>query len=198
MKTVRFKQIVNACGPPRVYLSWIKPAKDQELLKLQKNNRVMTVHQVLRGAGKDFGTVGIFKGERSVQLLVFPKSLRRFEDRRVIGIDYALLAPEPNAPAEKKPPALPSPKPARAPLKPVLSEVMPSASTSEKLKSSPPVAAVKQQAPVKLITPKPALPASVTNELKTILHQLKAGHISVVRAELEALIASQSPRQKPR
>jgi hypothetical protein len=53
-------------------------------------NRVMTVHQQVTGAKADFGTVGFQKGA-SGQILIFPKSLKRFADKRVTGFKYDLL-----------------------------------------------------------------------------------------------------------
>ena len=38
--------------------------------------------------GTDFGMVG-FKEKKGATYLVFPNSLKRFADRRVIGIDWA-------------------------------------------------------------------------------------------------------------
>jgi hypothetical protein len=61
------------------------------LKKALKHHRVLTVHRRLRGAKKDFGVVGL-EPARNAQFLVFPKSLRSFADRRVVGIDYDLLA----------------------------------------------------------------------------------------------------------
>ena len=51
----------------------------------------MTIHQENVGAKKDSGVVG-FAEHPHAQYLVFPKSLRRFDGRRVIGIKYELLA----------------------------------------------------------------------------------------------------------
>lgn len=94
MKTVRFSQVVARAGPPEVHVSWLPPAKDPVLKRALKEHRVMTVHQELRGTRKDFGTVGLaLKGP--AQILLFPKSLRRFAERKVVGIDYEVL-PKPS------------------------------------------------------------------------------------------------------
>jgi hypothetical protein len=64
---------------------------------LQSRSRhhcVVTVHQHSSGSQKDFGTVGIGEG-KDVQFLIFPQSLAAFAQRRVIGIDYGLLADAP-------------------------------------------------------------------------------------------------------
>jgi len=41
-------------------------------------------------SGTDFGIVG-FKERKGATYLVFPKSLKRFADRRIIGIDWGLV-----------------------------------------------------------------------------------------------------------
>ena len=91
MKTVGFSQIVARCGTPSVHLSWVPPERDRALKSALKQNRVMTVHQNLRGNAKDYGTVGLLQTPHA-QILVFPRSLKRFEERRVVGIDYSLLS----------------------------------------------------------------------------------------------------------
>jgi hypothetical protein len=91
MKTVRFPQVVQKCGAPEIHLAWVSPNRDSVLKKALGENRVMTVHQELRGGKKDYGTVGFLKGRNS-QILLFPKSLRRFTERRIVAIDYSLLA----------------------------------------------------------------------------------------------------------
>lgn len=90
MKTVKFSQVVEKSGKPQLHLSWVPHAKDKLLMSALKANRVMSIHQTLRGSTKDYGTVGLLKtGE--TQLLIFPKSLSAFADRRVIAIDYGLF-----------------------------------------------------------------------------------------------------------
>jgi hypothetical protein len=41
-------------------------------------------------SGTDFGVIG-FKERKSASYLVFPKSLKRFADNRIVGIDWSLL-----------------------------------------------------------------------------------------------------------
>lgn len=41
-------------------------------------------------SGTDFGMVG-FKERKGASYLVFPKSLKRFADKRIVGIDWALV-----------------------------------------------------------------------------------------------------------
>jgi hypothetical protein len=87
-KTVRFADILEKSGQPEVYTLWQKPKADRHLQSLLKNNRVMTVLQ--SEAGSDFGLVG-FRETKGARYLAFPKSLKRFTDRRVVGINWELV-----------------------------------------------------------------------------------------------------------
>jgi hypothetical protein len=77
----RFATVVAKVGKPTVHLAWLAANKDAELRAAVAANRVMTVHQVMRGGRKDFGTVGWVKGPQT-QVLIFPKSLRKFNGQR--------------------------------------------------------------------------------------------------------------------
>ena len=85
-KTIRFSQIVEEYGQPNIYTLWQKPAADRRFQAQLKNNRVMTVQK--SESGTDFGIIG-FKERNGARYLVFPKSLKQFADKRVIGIDWA-------------------------------------------------------------------------------------------------------------
>ena len=87
-KMVRFSQVIEECGKPEVYTLWQKPSTDRHLQSQVKNNRVMTVLKT--ESGTDFGISG-FKEKKGTSYLVFPKSLKRFADRRVIGVDWKLV-----------------------------------------------------------------------------------------------------------
>jgi hypothetical protein len=87
-KTARFAQIVEKAGKPEVYTLWQKPAQDRHLQSDIKNNRVMTVQK--SEAGSEFGMVG-FKETKGASYLIFPKSLKRFENRRIVGINWDLV-----------------------------------------------------------------------------------------------------------
>ncbi|HJX81056.1 MAG TPA: hypothetical protein VJ248_03395, partial [Candidatus Udaeobacter sp.] len=87
-KTVRFSQIVEECGQPNVYTLWEKPAADRRFQAQLKNNRVMTIQK--SESGRDFGIIG-FKERKGARYLVFPKSLKQFADKHVIGIDWTLV-----------------------------------------------------------------------------------------------------------
>ena len=88
--TVRFSKIVETVGKPSVHVLWIDPEKDAILQKAINSNRVMTIHQRPDGTKTDYGTIGFEKNVPG-QVLIFPKSLRSFADKRVIGVKYDLL-----------------------------------------------------------------------------------------------------------
>jgi hypothetical protein len=118
MKTTRFTELVGIAGRPQVHPLWLAPDKDPALKRAVRDCRVMTIHQNLHGTKKDYGTVGLHL-EGSTQVLVFPKSLRRFGDRHIVGIDYKLIVhPEPKDPAP--PPKPKADKRATAARKPLL------------------------------------------------------------------------------
>ncbi len=85
VKTARFAQVVEKCGKPEVYTLWQKPAQDRHLQSEIKNNRVMTVQK--SNAGSEFGIIG-FKESKGARYLIFPKSLKRFENQRIVGIKW--------------------------------------------------------------------------------------------------------------
>ncbi len=87
-KTARFSQVIEKCGKPQVYTLWQKPSADRHLQAQLKNNRVMTVQKT--DGGTDFGVIG-FKERKGASYLVFPKSLKRFADKRIVGIDWSLV-----------------------------------------------------------------------------------------------------------
>jgi len=87
VKTARFAEVVDQAGKPEVYTLWQKPA-DRHFQSLNKNNRVMTIQK--SESGTDFGLVG-FKERKGASYLVFPKSLKRFADKRIVGINWDLV-----------------------------------------------------------------------------------------------------------
>ena len=87
-KTKRFADVVEAAGKPEVYTLWQKPVQDRHLRSEIENNRVMTILKT--EAGTEFGMVG-FKEQKGASYLVFSKSLKRFENRRIIGVNWDLV-----------------------------------------------------------------------------------------------------------
>lgn len=127
VKTARFSNVVAKAGRPEAHVSWVKPETDSVLQSAQKQHRVLSVHQQLRGAKKDYGVVGVEEAsdrQHGVQYLIFPKSIRAFEGQHVVGIQYDDLAPgrsvAKNPPPVKRPKLklLPQPKPENPPPKP--------------------------------------------------------------------------------
>ena len=87
-KTARFSQVIESCGKPQVYTVWQKLSADRHLQAEIKKNRMMTI--LKSESGTDFG-IASFKESRDARFLIFPKSLKRFADKRIIGIDWALV-----------------------------------------------------------------------------------------------------------
>ncbi len=88
IKNARFADIVERCGTPEVYTLWQAPKADRHFQSLIKNNRVMTIQQT--DTGTDFGTVG-FCERKGATYLAFPKSLKRFDEKRIVGIKWDLV-----------------------------------------------------------------------------------------------------------
>jgi hypothetical protein len=86
--TARFAQVVETCGKPQVHTLWQKPSADRHLQSQLKNDRVMTI--LKSQSGTDFGIVGL-KESKDARYLIFSKSLKRFADKRIVGIDWALV-----------------------------------------------------------------------------------------------------------
>jgi len=88
VKTVRFAEVVARADHPETYTLWQKPAADRHLQSQIKNNRVMTIQK--REGSVEFGMVGFKKRERAIYLM-FPKSLKRFENKRIVGVKWELV-----------------------------------------------------------------------------------------------------------
>jgi hypothetical protein len=88
VKTVRFADVVEKSGKPEPYTLWQKPAADRHFQSALKNHRVMTIQQT--DSGTEFGVVG-FKQSKTASYLLFPQSLKRFENKRVVGINWDLV-----------------------------------------------------------------------------------------------------------
>ena len=88
VKTARFAQVIEKAGKPEVYTLWQKPAQDRHLQSEIKNNRVMTIQK--SESGTEFGVAG-FKEHKGASYLIFPKSLKRFENKRIVGINWDLV-----------------------------------------------------------------------------------------------------------
>jgi hypothetical protein len=88
VKTVRFADVVAKAGKPEPYTLWQKPSQDRPLQSAIKNHRLITVQQ--SETGTEFGVTG-FKEIKGASYLLFPKSLKRFENKRIVGIKWDLV-----------------------------------------------------------------------------------------------------------
>jgi len=86
IKTARFSQVIEKCGNPHVYTLWQKLSADRHLQAEITKNRVMTI--LKSESGTDFGITG-FKESKEARYLIFPKSLKSFAEKRIVGIDWA-------------------------------------------------------------------------------------------------------------
>ncbi len=132
MKTVRFAKIVDECGKPEIYLVLSDPARDKALQTAIRQHRVMTIHQEASGAKTDYGTVG-FEPGRSRQYLIFPKSLQRFADERVVGVKFELIDSTLTSTSTPKPEAKTKPETASVRNEPVVDDRKSPEKQTEKL-----------------------------------------------------------------
>ena len=88
VKTARFAVVVEKCGTPEVYTLWVKPEADRKFQSLIKSHKVMTVQA--NDAGTEFG-IPEYCERKGARYLAFPKSVRRFADRRIVGINWELV-----------------------------------------------------------------------------------------------------------
>jgi hypothetical protein len=87
---VRFTKVVEKAGEPEAHLVLVAPGQDRVLRTATKEHRVMTLFQETVGQKTDRGIVG-FEAGTNRQFLIFPKSLRAFEGKQVVGIKYELI-----------------------------------------------------------------------------------------------------------
>jgi hypothetical protein len=87
-KTTRFSKVIENAGKPQVHTLWQKPSADRHFQDQIKKSHLMTV--LKSETGTDFGIVG-FKKSNEGRYLIFPKSLKRFAEKRIIGIDWTLV-----------------------------------------------------------------------------------------------------------
>jgi hypothetical protein len=170
----------------------MSPGRDRVLQQALKAHRVMTVHQDVRGTRKDYGTVGMTQ-EPEAQHLVFPRSLRKFEGQRIVGIDYGELADgaslaststadAPAAPVRGRPRAKsePRPRPAKARR----------AGKSEVVPFEPPPSAPAKPPPRAVHTSdaRERVSRQVVEEVRRAAVDLKAGKAVAAYERLQALL----------
>jgi hypothetical protein len=114
VKTARFAKVVEKCGKPKVHLALIDPAEDRTMKAAVKEQRAMTIWRESVGTKADRGKIGFEPGPGR-QFLIFPKSLRAFAGRTVVGIKYDLLdsreVPKSERATLRRAPTKPKPKP---------------------------------------------------------------------------------------
>ena len=88
VKTARFALVVEKCGAPQVYTLWQPPKKDRHLQAQISQVHIMTIQRSESGA--EFGCVGFIERKGAIHL-EFPKSLKRFQDKRIVGIKWELV-----------------------------------------------------------------------------------------------------------
>ncbi len=88
-RTARFTAVVEKCGEPSVYTLWQAPKKDRHLQAQLRQSHIMTIRQPPGGA--EFGCVGLLEKRGGAIYLEFPKSLKRFQDRRIVGIKWEIV-----------------------------------------------------------------------------------------------------------
>jgi len=177
IQTARFSAVLAKCGQPAVHLTLVAPQKDPALRKLEGETRVMTIHRAHRGAGADYGVVGI-EPDPGIQLLVFPRSLRRFAGKRIVGINYDLLTSDLHVtgrlPAGRRPKLG---KKSGPPPEPVALFPQPE-------RTSPPGKAPREDLPPR---EPPTLPR-VLRELRAIERRLRQKQYAAARDEVRRLV----------
>jgi hypothetical protein len=90
-KTRRFGDLVRQSGRPESVTLWLGPKGDKTFLKAVGENRVLTVH---KEPGKtDRGRIGFHQAPGAIYL-VFPRTLPKDTESRIVGINLQLLADE--------------------------------------------------------------------------------------------------------
>ena len=85
-KSTRFADVVQKAGKPEVYTLWQGLDKDRHFQSMIKNERVMTL--LRSDTGTEFGQAA-FKKSKGATYLVFPKSLKHFQNHRIVGIKWS-------------------------------------------------------------------------------------------------------------
>ncbi len=184
MKTARFADVVRQAGEPNTYQLWLDPKKDRTLQRAIADHRVMTIHQNNVGTQKDFGFAG-FREEPHAQYLIFPKSVKAFADRRIVGINYALLA------KESRPETRPKQSKAK-PLSPATArrtkrEVTPKKVVAFELPAEKPQTRRKAKT-AKAPRSEPQIDPRALAELKKAMKELRAGKTVPAYERLAALV----------
>jgi hypothetical protein len=87
-KQARFAVVVEKCGRPKTYTLWQQPGKDRHFQSQIKRDHIMTIART--ETGTEYGMVGFLERQGALYL-EFPKSLKRFANRRIVGIKWELV-----------------------------------------------------------------------------------------------------------
>lgn len=87
-RTARFALVVEKVGQPQSYVLWQEPKTDRHLQSQIRRGHIMTIAR--SPGGREFGAVGFLQRPGALYL-EFPKSLKRFADRRIVGIKWDLV-----------------------------------------------------------------------------------------------------------
>ncbi len=185
MKTARFQDVVAKCGRPELHLTWSAPASDQVLQTALKQQRVLTVYQQTRGPKKDHGVVGL-EAAPHAQYLIFPKSLRGFAERKIIGINYDLLREGLSTGGKLPRPRAPRKVAAPARSKKVVRFEMPEPVLPPRPPRSTPAPKAPPARPERF--PEPEETDPVKQGIRQAIGELKAGHPLKARKRLETLL----------
>ena|ERR1700683_4117730 len=150
MKTVRFSKVVEKCGKPEVYL--LMTETDPDFQRCLHDVKIMSLSDDSHGAGTEYGIVGYDK-KRKGQLLLFPKTLKAFEEMKVVGIKYDLFAEEETSEPSPKKKTTAKEFPKKAKVRP-----------STKPVSRPPKKAAKKASSKVIHFPKPEVDDEEKNE----------------------------------
>lgn len=174
MKTARFATLVAKAGKPDHHLAWSDPGRDRTLAKAAKQHRLLSIHQQMRGGKTDFGAVGLEEG-KATQYYIFPRSVKGFEGRRIVAINYDLAGEKTTSGEPHRTPkrALKNDAKARRARQSI------PAKAEEKSKLDPP--AVPHR-------PKRLNRAQIRSRLFTALDKLEAADYSAVQARLTELL----------
>ena len=89
-KRIRFGDLVKSTGKPQTATLWMVTKKDPAFSRALRQNRVLTIVQQRPGGHQEFGIIGFLLGSRATYL-VFPRTLPKNENARVIGVNRQLL-----------------------------------------------------------------------------------------------------------
>ena len=186
MKTARFADVVARAGTPEPYTAWSDPRKDTALQRAVKAGRVLTVHQDNVGARKDYGTVG-FHADGTALFLIFPKSLREFSERRIVGVNYDAVPAPPRGKVSAKTSAVFSteskkPKARRGKPDAGSSQKNPSRGGADREKAevlafTDPTGAALSAPPDEEESPTPTTRDELMREIKAAMKDIKAGKV---------------------